>query len=65
MRTALLAIPLALAPAFAAHGQSAHAAHAPAAAAAAGRIRNVVLVHGAYADGSRCRCCPSPAGWRR
>jgi hypothetical protein len=59
MRTSLLAIPLALAPVFAARGQSAHAP------AASGPIRNVVLVHGAYADGSRCRCCPSPAGWRR
>ena len=53
MRTSLLAaIPLALAPVFVAPGQSAHAAHPAAAAAVVGPIRNVVLVHGAYADGT-------------
>ena len=41
MRHALLALPLALAPCLAARAQP-----------AAGAIRNVVLVHGAYADGS-------------
>jgi pimeloyl-ACP methyl ester carboxylesterase len=49
MRISLLTIPLALAPVFGARGQAARAA---AAAPAAGPIRNVVLVHGAYADGS-------------